>query len=110
MSFKDVELKNPYTKPNPLSKPLYSPSPKPTTTTVGGVTVNTTKPVIFETTTGVAPGVAPGATPVQGDVVVERGDEPKLGFWASKSRKQKTIIIAGGIAILAVVYFAFKKK
>jgi hypothetical protein len=99
---KNTTLANPYAKPNPLSKPLYSPAPKPTTTTVGGVSVNTTKPVFFQT--------PQGEKPFTGDKIETKVDEPKLGFWASKSKKQKTIIIAGGIAILVVAYIAFKKK
>jgi hypothetical protein len=88
---------NPFQQQNPLSKPLYSPVRKPTSTTVGNVTVNTTKPVMLQTQQGDAP--------ITGDDLAN-----KQGFWASKSKKQKTIIIAGGIAILAVAYFAFKKK
>lgn len=97
---------NPYAKPNPLSKPLYSPAPKPTTTTVGGVTVNTTKPVIVAKP---PVKVDTGSEVGKGNEVAPNTD-PKQGFWASRSKKQKTFIIAGGIAILAVAYFAVKKK
>jgi hypothetical protein len=96
-------LPNPYsTKPvNPLSKPLYSPLPKPTTTTVGNVSVNTSKPVIFTT--------PQGSTPITGDVV-EPVKEEKKGFWASKTKKQKTLII-GGVAVVAIIaVLAMRKK
>lgn len=98
---------NPYAKPNPLSKPLYSPAPKPTTTTVGGVTVNTTQPVV----------VAKPPVKVDTNNEVDSGNEvvtnkgPKPGFWASKSKKQKTAIIisvVAGVSLLA--YIALKKK
>lgn len=103
----NTTLANPYAKPNPLSKPLYSPAPKPTTTTVGGVTVNTIKPVV----------VAKPPVKVDTGSEVGKGNEVapitdnKQGFWASKSKKQKTIIMATGVAVIAVIaYFAFKKK
>jgi hypothetical protein len=95
-------LTNPYSKPNPLSKPLYSAIPKPTTTTVGNVSVNTTKPVIFTT--------PKGPEPITGDVV-ESKQEEKLGFWQSKSKTQKTLIIVSVVATLSLMtYIALKKK
>jgi hypothetical protein len=87
-----MALTNPYTKPNPLSKPLYTSKPKPVT--AGGVTVETKKPVLVET------------VGVQKPEAVETP-----GFWASKSKKQKTIMIVSGVAIVSLIaYFAFKKK
>jgi hypothetical protein len=98
----NTSLKNPFSKPNPLSKPLYSPAPKPTTTTVGGVSVNTLKPVFFQT--------PQGEQPITGDKI-ETKDEENKGFWASKTKKQKTIIIVSGVAVLGLIaFFAFKKK
>ena len=97
MQLRDTISSNPFKQQNPLSKPLYAPAPKPTNTTVGNVTVNTTKPVLLQTQQGDAP--------VTGDDLAN-----KQGFWASKSKKQKTIIIAAGIAVIVVAYFAFKKK
>lgn len=109
MPYKDTISSNPFRQQNPLSnplgtnmtnplsKPLYSPVRKPVSTTVGNVTVNTTKPVLLQT--------QQGDTPVAGD------DLQKEGFWASKSKKQKTIIIVGAVAIVSLIaYFAFKKK
>ena len=88
---------NPYAKPNPLSKPLYAPAPKPTSTTVGNVSVNTTKPVLLQTQ--------------QGDEPIAGDDLQKTGFWASKTKKQKTMIIVGGIAVVSLIAFiALKKK
>ncbi len=100
---------NPYAKPNPLSKPLYSPAPKPTTTTVGGVTVNTTKPVV------VAKPPVKVDTETSGKVdtgnEVAPNTDPKPGFWASKSKKQKTIIIISVVATVSLLtYIALKKK
>ena len=100
---------NPYAKPNPLSKPLYSTAPKPTTTTFGGVTVNTTQPVV------VAKPPVKVDTETSGKVdtgnVVAPNTDPKAGFWASKSKKQKTMIIVGGIAVVSLIAFiALKKK
>jgi hypothetical protein len=97
MRLADPTASNPFAQQNPLSKPLYSPVRKPMSTTVGNVTVNTTKPVLLQTQQGDAP--------VTGDDLAN-----KQGFWASKSKKQKTIIIAAGIAVIVVAYFAFKKK
>jgi hypothetical protein len=95
-------LTNPYLKPNPLTKPLYSAMPKPTTTTVGNVSVNTTKPVIFTT--------PKGQEPITGDIV-ESKQEEKLGFWKSKTKKQKTLIIISVVATLSLMtYIALKKK
>lgn len=96
-------LPNPYSvKPvNPLSKPLYSPLPKPTTTTVGGLSVNTTKPVIFTS--------PQGSTPITGDVV-EPVKEEKKGFWQTKTKKQKTLIIGGGIVLTAIIAFVLTRK
>jgi hypothetical protein len=88
---------NPYAKPNPLSKPLYAPSPKPTSTTVGNVSVNTTKPVLLQTQ--------------QGDEPIAGDDLQKTGFWASKSKKQKTMIIISVVATVSLLtYIALKKK
>jgi hypothetical protein len=90
-------MSNPFAQQNPLSKPLYAPKPKPTTTTVGNVTVNTTKPVLLQTQ--------------QGDEPIAGNDLQKPGFWASKTKKQKTVIIAGGIAVIALIaYFTLRKK
>jgi hypothetical protein len=100
-------LGNPYAKPNPLSKPLYSPAPKPTNTTVSGVTVNTIKPVI----------VAKPPVKVDTDSEVGKGNEvepktdSKTSYWAAKTKKQKTLIIisvVAGVSLLA--YIALKKK
>ena len=114
MPFENITLGNPYSRPpvntltgttgfqlgKPTTKPLYSPAPapKPTTTTVGNVTVNTTKPVI-----------------VQGeDKAPEIEKEKEIGtkgFWSSKTKKQKTAIIisvVAGVSLLA--YIALKKK
>jgi hypothetical protein len=88
---------NPFQQQNPLSKPLYSPVRKPVSTTVGNVTVNTTKPVLLQTQ--------------QGDAPVTGDDLQKPGFWASKTKKQKTAIIisvVAGVSLLA--YIALKKK
>ncbi len=100
-------LGNPYAKPNPLSKPLYSPAPKPTTTTVGGVTVNTTQPVV----------VAKPPVKVDTENEVGKGNEAtpntdnKQGFWASKTKKQKTLIIVSVVAAASLMtYIALRKK
>jgi hypothetical protein len=84
-------MSNPFAKQNPLSKPLYDTRP----VSAGGVTVETKKPVLVE--------------PIRGELKplphIERG------FWASKTKREKVIIIAGGIAVLSLVaYFALKKK
>jgi type IV secretory pathway VirB6-like protein len=111
MPFGNITLGNPYSKPpvntltgttafqfnNPLSKPLYSPAPKPTNTTVGNVKVNTTKPVLLQTQ--------------QGDAQVTGDDLQKPGFWASKTKKQKTAIIISVVAgVSLLTYIALKKK
>jgi hypothetical protein len=97
MQLKDTISSNPFKQQNPLSKPLYAPAPKPTSTTVGNVTVNTTKPVLLQT--------QQGDTPIAGD------DLQKEGFWASKSKKQKTIIIISVVATVSLLtYIALKKK
>ena len=90
-------MSNPFAQQTPVSKPLYSPAPKPTTTTFGGVTVNTTKPVVI------------AKTPVELDA--STNTNAKTGFvWASKTKKQKTIIIAGSLTAVFLLYLAFKKK
>jgi len=97
MPLKDTISSNPFKQQNPLSKPLYAPAPKPTSTTVGNVTVNTTKPVLLQTQ--------------QGDEPIAGDDLQKTGFWASKSKKQKTMIIVGGVAVVSLIaYIALKKK
>jgi myo-inositol-hexaphosphate 3-phosphohydrolase len=89
---------NPFQQQNPLSKPLYSPVRKPMSTTVGNVTVNTTKPVLLQTQQGDAP--------VTGDDLAN-----KPGFWASKTKKQKTMIIISVVAgVSLLTYIALKKK
>jgi len=86
-----MALTNPYTKPNPLSKPLYTSKPKPVT--AGGVTVETKKPVLVET------------VGVQKPAAVE-----KPGFWASKTNKQKLLYVGVGVvAVIAILAFAKKK-
>jgi hypothetical protein len=76
---------------------LYSPRPKPTNTTIGNVTVNTTKPVIVESDL---------KTPA-----LEKEVETKANFWASKTKKQKTIIIISVVASVSLLaYIALKKK
>jgi hypothetical protein len=86
-----MALTNPYTKPNPLSKPLYTSKPKPVT--AGGVTVETKKPVLVEPVGGQKP--AP---------------EERPGFWASKTNKQKMLYVGVGIvAVIAILAFAKKK-
>jgi hypothetical protein len=97
MQLRDTISSNPFKQQNPLSKPLYAPAPKPTNTTVGNVTVNTTKPVLLQTQ--------------QGDEPVTGDDLQKPGFWASKSKKQKTIIIISVVATVSLLtYIALKKK
>jgi hypothetical protein len=112
MPFENITLGNPYSKPpvntltgstgyqlgKPTTKPLYAPAPKPTTTTVGNVTVNTTKPVI-----------------VKGEDKAPEVEQEKevgtKGFWSTKTKKQKTAIIisvVAGVSLLA--YIALKKK
>lgn len=84
-----MALTNPYTKPNPLAKPLYSTKP----VTAGGVTVETKKPVIVEPV-----GVQKPA-PIQ-----------KPGFWASKTNKQKIVFVGVGVvAVIAIMAFVKKK-
>lgn len=85
-------LANPFTKPNPLQKPLMS--PKPTTTTVGNVSVNTKKPVLIET------------EPVKPAPV----NEEQQGFWAKRTKTQKGLIIGGAIAVIIAVVVLRKKK
>ena len=111
MPFENITLGNPYSKPpvntltgttgfqlgKPTTKPLVSPIGKPTTTTAGGVTVNTTKPVVVQ---------GEGKLPE-----LEKEVETKKGFWAAKTKKQKTLIIisvVAGVSLLA--YIALKKK
>jgi hypothetical protein len=102
MPEQNTSLKNPFSKQNPLSKPLYSPAPKPTTTTVGGVSVNTTKPVFFQN--------QQGEQPITGDKIETKGEENK-GFWASKTKKQKTTIIVIGVAVVGLIaYVTLNKK
>lgn len=85
-----MALTNPYTKTNPLAKPLYSTKP----VTAGGVTVETKKPVLVEPIP---------TTPAQNAV-------QSPGFWASKSNKQKVMFIGVGVlAIIAIVAFSKKK-
>ena len=97
MQLRDTISSNPFKQQNPLSKPLYAPAPKPTNTTVGNVTVNTTKPVLLQTQ--------------QGDEPIAGDDLQKEGFWASKSKKQKTIIIISVVATVSLLtYIALKKK
>ena len=88
----NTTLANPFTKPNPLQKPLMS--PKPTTTTVGNVSVNTNKPVLIK------PEPAP-TEPVK---------EETQGFWAKRTKTQKGLIIGGAIAIIIAVVVLRKKK
>ena len=86
-----MALTNPYTKPNPLSKPLYTSKPKPVT--AGGVTVETKKPVLVETVGVQKPAAV--KTP---------------GFWASKTNKQKMLYVGVGVvAVIAILAFAKKK-
>jgi len=97
MQLRDTISSNPFKQQNPLSKPLYAPAPKPTNTTVGNVTVNTTKPVLLQTQ--------------QGDEPIAGDDLQKPGFWASKSKKQKTMIIISVVATVSLLtYIALKKK
>jgi len=110
MPFGNITLGNPYSRPpvntltgttafqfnNPLSKPLYSPAPKPTNTTVGNVTVNTTKPVIVQG---------------EGKLPEPEKEVGKIGFWSSKTKKQKTAIIISVVAgVSLLTYIALKKK
>lgn len=113
MPFENITLGNPYSRPpvntltgttgfqfnNPITKPLYSPTTKPSTTTAGGVTVNTTKPVIVQGDTKTV------------DVEKEKEVGSKVGFWASKTKKQKTMIIVSVVAVVSLMtYIALKKK
>jgi hypothetical protein len=111
MAFDNITLGNPWAKPpvntltgttgyqlgKPTTKPLISPTSKPsTTTTAGGVTVNTIKPVLVQ-----GEDKAP-------EIEKEVG---KKGFWSTKTKKQKTAIIisvVAGVSLLA--YIALKKK
>ena len=86
-----MALTNPYSRPNPLSKPLYTSKPKPVT--AGGVTVETKKPILVE------------PVGVQKPAAVETP-----GFWASKTNKQKMLYIGVGVvAVIAILAFAKKK-
>lgn len=90
-----MALTNPYTKPNPLAKPLYSTKP----VTAGGVTVETKKPILVEPTGLALPKPEQQQTPVE-----------SAGFWARKSNKQKAMFIGVGlIAVIAIVAFTNKK-
>lgn len=85
-----MALTNPYTKPNPLAKPLYSTKP----VTAGGVTVETKKPVLIEP--------VPAKPAPQG--------VQSAGFWAKKTNKQKMMFIGVGIvAVVAILAFSKKK-
>lgn len=85
-------LANPFTKPNPLQKPLIS--PKPTTTTVGNVSVSTKSPILVET------------QPVKPKPL----NEEKQGFWAKRTKTQKGLIIGGAVAIIVAIVVLRKKK
>jgi hypothetical protein len=110
MPFDNITLGNPWAKPpvntltgttgyqlgKPTTKPLISPIGKPSTTTAGGVTVNTIKPVL-----------------VQGEDKAPETEKEvgTKGFWSTKTKKQKTAIIVSvvaGVSLLA--YIALKKK
>jgi len=110
MGFENITLGNPWAKPpvntltgttgyqlgKPTTQPLISPISKPSTTTAGGVTVNTIKPVIVK-----GEDKAP-------EVEKEVGTK---GFWSTKTKKQKTAIIisvVAGVSLLA--YIALRKK
>lgn len=110
MPFDNITLGNPWAKPpvntltgttgyqlgKPTTQPLISPISKPSTTTAGGVTVNTIKPVIVK-----GEDKAP-------EVEKEVGTK---GFWSTKTKKQKNMIILGGIAVVSLLaYIALKKK
>lgn len=89
-----MRLQNPYLRPNPLSKPIYTSQPKPVT--AGGVTVETKKPILVQPTGLVLPQPESVQTP---------------GFWASKTKKQKTAIIISVVATVSLLtYIALKKK
>ena len=91
MRYANPNMSNPFAQQNPLSKPLYDTRP----VRAGGVTVETKKPVLVE--------------PIRGEV--KPLPHTERGFWASKSKKQKTIIIVSGVAVLGLIYyFGFKKK
>ena len=78
-----------YQKPPALGKPV----------TVGNVRVDTTKPVIVQGDTKTV------------DVEKEKEVGPKVGFWASKTKKQKTLIIVSVVAVVSLMtYIALKKK
>ena len=100
----NITLGNPFVKENPLNKPLVTAKPKQTPpnygrpANFGNVTVSTKNPVLVQP-------VKPTQTEVAQQV-----DDKKVGFWASKTKKQKVLIATGAIVVVAVSYLLLKRK
>ena len=97
----NYNLTNPYAQPKPINTGIVSTNfyQKPPAlgkpVTVGNVRVDTTKPII-----------------IQGEPIKEDTKQnDKKNFWASKTKKQKTLIIVSVVAVVSLMtYIALKKK
>ena len=102
-----VILSNPFAQQNPLNKPLVAPRPPKQTplnygkpANFGNVTVSTKNPILVEPTGLALPKEVEPKTPIQ-----------TQGFWSSKTKKQKTMIIVSVVAVVSLMaYIALKKK
>lgn len=101
----NIILGNPFAQTNPLNKPLVAPKPPKQTppnygrpASFGNVTVSTKNPVLVQP-------VKPTQTQVEQQV-----DDKKVGFWASKTKKQKVLIATGAVVVVAVSYLLLKRK
>lgn len=101
----NITLSNPFAQQNPLNKPLVAPKPKQTPpnygkpANFGNVSVTTKNPVLVQPTGLALPKEEEQKMPVE-----------SVGFWASKTKKQKTLIISGIVAVVAFGYFLTRKN
>ena len=100
----NYNLTNPYAQPKPINTGIVSTNfyQKPPAlgkpVTVGNVRVDTTKPVIVQGDTKTV------------DVEKEKEVGTKVGFWASKTKKQKILIATGAVVVVALSYLLLKRK
>ena len=102
----NITLSNPFAQQNPLNKPLVAPKPPKQTppnygkpANFGNVSVTTKNPVFVQPTGLALPKEEESKIPTE-----------SVGFWASKSKKQKTLIVSGIVIVVALGYFLTRKK
>lgn len=103
----NITLSNPFAQQNPLNQPLVAPTlPKQNTqnygkpANFGNVSVTTKNPILIKPTGLALPKEEEQKMPAE-----------SVGFWASKSKKQKTLIVSGIVVVVAALgYFLIRKK